>query len=402
MASYGHSASMRTSTTSSVEISTIGSSAGALQHASGLQEQREILKHFNGVQNRVGQGTADHLGLPISVCRRDGLSEILDARGDVIERCQRHLCCYTHCPAPMHSKKWRIVTKDTNAGARNWMRLVGLTLCDSCYSTFRKHGTFIRSVRTSEGWSRVKLSRSHTSASNKTTKSPQAPKRKRSSDSESVHKRQDHRRLLLRDSVHENVRDSFARVAWRSQRECSGDELSAQLMASAGPFRIGVRMKQVNGVLSIMSVSAGESSVRAGICAGDVVLTIGGEAVSSLESVRNDMVRCSNDASVTLRLRKACSGVSDIVVLRSSEHDDTSGTSAERERLESVELQRHVPVPRCVVGSGANDSFSLVTEGVAESFYYAEQDDLSPAATSCSDEPLGCSKMRSGWVAMGV
>lgn len=51
--------------------------------------------------------------------------------------------------------------------------------------------------------------------------------------------------------------------------------------------------------------------------------------------------------------------------------------------------QRHVPVPRCVVGSGANDSVSLVTEGVAESFYHAEQDDPSPAATSCSDDPLG-------------
>lgn len=28
-------------------------------------------------------------------------------------------------------------------------------LCDSCYSTFRKHGTFVRAVRTSKGWVRL-------------------------------------------------------------------------------------------------------------------------------------------------------------------------------------------------------------------------------------------------------
>ncbi len=32
---------------------------------------------------------------------------------------------------------------------------MGKLLCDSCYSTFRKHGTLVRSVRTSEGWSRI-------------------------------------------------------------------------------------------------------------------------------------------------------------------------------------------------------------------------------------------------------
>ena len=32
--------------------------------------------------------------------------------------------------------------------------LVGQTLCDPCYSTFRKHGTFVRSIRTNDGWSR--------------------------------------------------------------------------------------------------------------------------------------------------------------------------------------------------------------------------------------------------------
>ena len=63
-------------------------------------------------------------------------------------------CAYECCPSPLHSNKWRVVTPDTTAGGRDWTSLMGKTLCDSCYSTFRKHGTFIRSVRTPEGWTR--------------------------------------------------------------------------------------------------------------------------------------------------------------------------------------------------------------------------------------------------------
>jgi hypothetical protein len=64
------------------------------------------------------------------------------------------ICAYEHCPSPLHSKKWRMVTTGTSAGGRDWEPLVGKTLCDSCYSTYRKHGTFVRSIRTNEGWSR--------------------------------------------------------------------------------------------------------------------------------------------------------------------------------------------------------------------------------------------------------
>ena len=66
------------------------------------------------------------------------------------------ICCYQFCPSPMHSKKWRTVTHGTSAGGRDWDSLVGQLLCDSCYSTYRKHGTFMRSVRTNEGWLRMK------------------------------------------------------------------------------------------------------------------------------------------------------------------------------------------------------------------------------------------------------
>ena len=66
----------------------------------------------------------------------------------------QRMCMYEHCPSPMHSSKWRVVTSTTVAGGRDWQSLFGMTLCDSCYSTYRKHGTFIRSVRTPEGWAR--------------------------------------------------------------------------------------------------------------------------------------------------------------------------------------------------------------------------------------------------------
>jgi hypothetical protein len=51
------------------------------------------------------------------------------------------VCCYQLCPSPLHSKKWRVITPDTRAGGRDWEPLIDQTLCDSCYSTYRKHGT---------------------------------------------------------------------------------------------------------------------------------------------------------------------------------------------------------------------------------------------------------------------
>jgi hypothetical protein len=64
------------------------------------------------------------------------------------------LCGYEHCPRPphaTHNSKWRVVTPGTSAGGRDWSAYTGQTLCDGCYSTFRKHGTFSRSVRTGPG-----------------------------------------------------------------------------------------------------------------------------------------------------------------------------------------------------------------------------------------------------------
>jgi len=116
------------------------------------------------------------------------------------------MCCFTQCPSPMHSKKWRVVTKGTRAGARDWAPLLGQTLCDSCYSTFRKHGTFTRSVRTNKGWSRVDSSGSQPSNTSQDTK------RKHSLDTEeatNVHvlqDREDRRPVMLRNSLHKKVR----------------------------------------------------------------------------------------------------------------------------------------------------------------------------------------------------
>jgi hypothetical protein len=68
---------------------------------------------------------------------------------------QHKLCYYDLCPSPMQSNKWRTVTQGTAAGGQVWDALVGKMLCDSCYSTFRKHGTLVRSVRTPDGWARL-------------------------------------------------------------------------------------------------------------------------------------------------------------------------------------------------------------------------------------------------------
>lgn len=65
------------------------------------------------------------------------------------------MCSYSNCPLPYQSNKWRTVTAETGAGGQDWTPLMGKLLCDSCYSTYRKHGTLVRSVRTSEGWSRI-------------------------------------------------------------------------------------------------------------------------------------------------------------------------------------------------------------------------------------------------------
>mmetsp|Transcript_12536 Transcript_12536/g.29310 ORF Transcript_12536/g.29310 Transcript_12536/m.29310 type:complete len:500 (+) Transcript_12536:182-1681(+) len=68
---------------------------------------------------------------------------------------QSKVCFYDLCPSPGQSNKWRTVTEGTAAGGQNWDGLMGKTLCDSCYSTFRKHGTLVRSIRTPEGWTRL-------------------------------------------------------------------------------------------------------------------------------------------------------------------------------------------------------------------------------------------------------
>ena len=98
--------------------------------------------------------------------------------GTVCSKGQR-ICCYQFCSSPMHSKKWRTVTHGTSAGGRDWDSLVGQLLCDSCYSTYRKHGTFVRSVRTKEGWLRMKSADTSADFSSPQTSSNASQKRQR-------------------------------------------------------------------------------------------------------------------------------------------------------------------------------------------------------------------------------
>lgn len=66
----------------------------------------------------------------------------------VAGRKSQRVCWYELCPSRLNSKKWRIVTRSTRAGGRDWGPIVGQTLCDSCYSTYHQYGSFVRSVRT--------------------------------------------------------------------------------------------------------------------------------------------------------------------------------------------------------------------------------------------------------------
>jgi hypothetical protein len=115
------------------------------------------------------------------------------------------MCCYQLCPSPLHSKKWRVVTPGTSAGARDWNPLVGQTLCDSCYSTYRKHGTFIRSVRTTDGWIRVDSSGAQPAnvcvAADKPRKSPAMAKRPRLPDADAPNKRYESKAAVGHDGL---------------------------------------------------------------------------------------------------------------------------------------------------------------------------------------------------------
>jgi hypothetical protein len=89
------------------------------------------------------------------------------------------ICSYQFCSSPMHSKKWRTITHGTSTGGRDWDFLVGQLLCDSCFSTYRQHGTFMRSVRTNEGWLRMKSADTSADFSSPQTPSNASQKRQR-------------------------------------------------------------------------------------------------------------------------------------------------------------------------------------------------------------------------------
>ena len=89
-------------------------------------------------------------------------------------------------------------------------------------------------------------------------------------------------------------------------------------MASAPvPFRIDAQLQQAAGVLSFVAVVEQGASARAGVCKGDVVLAIGGDVVRCIKEVFDGLVRCRDDASVTIKVRQMVGGsVCDVVLLR--------------------------------------------------------------------------------------
>tara|TARA_B110000003_G_scaffold273642_1_gene311810 strand:- start:490 stop:801 length:312 start_codon:yes stop_codon:yes gene_type:complete len=53
-----------------------------------------------------------------------------------------------HCNDTRYNVKIRKITKYTNAGKKNWTSLIGKQLCDSCYTCYRKNGSFKRKYHT--------------------------------------------------------------------------------------------------------------------------------------------------------------------------------------------------------------------------------------------------------------
>jgi hypothetical protein len=159
----------------------------------------------------------------------DSLDNPLRLRESAIKRgCGtkgQKMCCYQHCPSPLHSKKWRVVTPGTSAGGRDWEPLVDQTLCDSCYSTYRKHGTFVRSVRTNEGWFRVDASGAQPADAALQTKKalPLSSKRSRveNARSEIAAKRQDRKFAALLVELGEDRGSQVQLVLHRTLFSCS-------------------------------------------------------------------------------------------------------------------------------------------------------------------------------------
>tara|TARA_Y100000389_G_scaffold203591_1_gene252519 strand:- start:1277 stop:1588 length:312 start_codon:yes stop_codon:yes gene_type:complete len=53
-----------------------------------------------------------------------------------------------YCNITRYNVKIRKITKYTNAGKKNWTSLIGKQLCDSCYTCYRKNGSFKRKYHT--------------------------------------------------------------------------------------------------------------------------------------------------------------------------------------------------------------------------------------------------------------
>ena len=60
------------------------------------------------------------------------------------------LCEVDLCPLQQPAKRWHTITDKTVAGGRDWTRYIGITICDACFSFFRRNGTFDRSFRKPE------------------------------------------------------------------------------------------------------------------------------------------------------------------------------------------------------------------------------------------------------------
>ena len=134
------------------------------------------------------------------------------------------VCHYHLCPSRLHSNKWRTVTRDTNAGGRDWEPLVGLTVCDSCYANYRKHGTFVRSLRKSEGGFRVESPGAQSAQTNICEK-PKTHRAAGTSNTGIAHKQQDPKASSVHRETRGVAHDKGALVRRRTLTLCLCDVL---------------------------------------------------------------------------------------------------------------------------------------------------------------------------------
>lgn len=86
-----------------------------------------------------------------------------NSRGSGQKRCHN-----VDCSRPDSSRIFYSIGPASKAGGRNWAPLCGMTLCEACYETYRRHGTLKKSKKKGQT-----LSKENRKCANRDCKKPQ-------------------------------------------------------------------------------------------------------------------------------------------------------------------------------------------------------------------------------------